>query len=74
MACFKFGEIFHDLRRSSIFRPFDLFEGNWQTKIDKACTENTTFICKFATYQFEVKSFELKRSGAAFQRMMDNIY
>ena len=41
--------------------------------MDERCKERITFICKFATYQLEVLPFELKSSGATFQRMMDNI-
>ena len=66
-------EIFYDLRGTTIFTTLDLYQGYWQIKMDEACKEKTTFICKCGTHQFEVMLFGLKNSGATFQRMMENI-
>ena len=41
--------------------------------MDETFKDKTNFICKFGTYQFEVKPLGFKNSGAAFQRMMENI-
>jgi len=66
-------EIIEDLKGSTVFSTFDLFQGYWQIKMNEACKEMTTFICKFGTYQFEVMPFGLMNSQATFQRMMDRI-
>ena len=42
-------EIFDDLMGSSIFTMLDFFQGYWQIRMDEACKEKTTLICKFGT-------------------------
>ena len=66
-------EIFDEINGSKIFTTIDLFQGYWQIKMDEACKEKTTFICRYGTYQFEVMPMGLMNSGATFQRMMDTI-
>ena len=46
-------EIFDSLEGSSLFSKLDLFQGDWQIKMDEACKKKTTFLSKFGTYQFE---------------------
>ncbi len=50
-------EIIEDLAGSTVFSTVDLFSGFWQIKMDEACKEKTTFVCKYGTYQFEVMPF-----------------
>ena len=65
-------ETFEDLSGSSAFSNLCLFQDYWQIKMDEVYKDNTTSICKFGTYWFEVMPFDLKNSGATFQKM-DNI-
>ena len=69
----KVEEIFDEVKGSKIFTAIDLFQGYWQIKMDEACKEKTTFICRYGTFQFEVMPFGLMNSGATFQRMMDKM-
>ncbi len=52
-------EIIEDLAGSTVFSTVGLFSGFWQIKMDDACKEKTTFVCKYGTYQFEVMPFGL---------------
>ena len=40
--------------------------------MDQTCKDKTALIRKFGTNHFEVMPLGLKKSGATFQRMMDN--
>ena len=61
------------MRRSSVFTTIDLFQGYWEIKMGEACKEQTEFICRYGTYQYEAMTFRLKNSQATFQRAMDRI-
>ena len=37
----------------------------------ECCAEETTVVCKFGTYRFEVMPFGLMNASATFQRLMD---
>ncbi len=66
-------EIFDEVKGSTVFTTLDLFQGYWQLKMHDSCKDLTTFIYRYGTFQFEVMPFNLKNSGATFQRMMNNL-
>ena len=43
-------EIFDEINGSKIFTTIDLFQGYWQIRMDEACKEKTTFICRYGTF------------------------
>ncbi len=69
----RVGDIFEEAQGSRVFTTIDLFQGDWQIKMEESCMEMTTFICKYGTYQFDVMPFGLRNSGATFLKIMHNI-
>lgn len=67
----RFDEIFDEINGSKILTTIDLFQVYWQIKMDEMCKDETTFVCRYGSYQFEVIPFELMNWAATFQRMME---
>ncbi len=66
-------EILDDMRGSSVFTTIDLFQGNWQSKMDKTCKKKAAFIFRYGTFQCEVMRFRIMNLQATFRRMMDSV-
>ena len=69
----KMEEIIDDIDGSKVFTTLDLFSGYWQVRMASNCKEQTTFVCRYGTFQFEVIPFGLMNAPSTFQTMMDSV-
>ena len=70
----KMEKIFDDLEGSKVFTTLDLFSGYWKVRMASWCKEQTTFVCRYGTFQFEVMPFGHMSSPSTFQRMLDGVF
>ena len=70
----KIEEILGDLEKSAVLTTLDLFSGHCQVLMVDKRKQMTAFVCRFATFQFEVMPFGLMNAPSTFQRIMDQIF
>lgn len=67
-------EILDKMARLTVFSKLDRFMRYWQVRLADHVQEQTTFRCKYRSFQFEVMPFGLMNAPALFQRMASSLF